>query len=698
MNARDLAIKYLREDANIQNYNAMQIPQQKQQTVAPQQVISTQPQPQNVNAQQQQNTDTQQEVTQQNTDMNIQQQQQNAGIPQQQDISKDWNVDFKPEDVEKNTQLTQEEMNMSIPDFVDSYINNNQTFNGTGNRSEYKSFLCKSSGHLKLIGNGNNDKGLYELLDGCKDAAYSTPTGKALYDTADKLLNDILDKTAAAEQAGTLSESMRLFESNEVNAKDLIFFIKLLRKEDALLSKTSQEEIKKEAENDEIDTKEDVNKEEGNQEESKSELDSSGEKNSILIWPGNPFLSKDEGCMKAIAEAEALFKEKKLVGEQVYIFVPNNGANGNFSASSLQCYLHNKAGLQSAIKSTKEFNVVTSVNTVLHNIQQTIAKNKEIGNKSTGQSAIMSESCSEKKRRLLFEDDFTSGNIKPNVGTTSTAGNNTQNKITLGINSEENFVKIYMAPEMVEFFMPLMEKGAKLFDLLGNEITKKEDAKSTSIENQLDLGKTIFKELLSYKNGMKVKDSGDNKGKININPEKSVKSPTKNLNLGSLKDSIIYSGKRLYEADEQQQEENNQSQQEKPNEQSSNEDNGNDSGDWSWENVRNNKGAKQYLSAVMADAEACEKGLGTEPKKDSFFKRGMAAVLQKYTDAGADAVNLALQTTGLGWLSTFIKKGAEKQDTESNKLKDFLKSKESKTLLMNSGLPEDYVEWEGVTN
>src|SRR5574344_609170 len=372
MNARDLAIKYLREDANIQNYNAMQIPQQKQQTVAPQQVISTQPQPQNVNAQQQQNTDTQQEVTQQNTDMNIQQQQQNAGIPQQQDISKDWNVDFKPEDVEKNTQLTQEEMNMSIPDFVDSYINNNQTFNGTGNRSEYKSFLCKSSGHLKLIGNGNNDKGLYELLDGCKDAAYSTPTGKALYDTADKLLNDILDKTAAAEQAGTLSESMRLFESNEVNAKDLIFFIKLLRKEDALLSKTSQEEIKKEAENDEIDTKEDVNKE--------------------------------EGYMKAIAEAEALFKEKKLVGEQVYIFVPNNGANGNFSASSLQCYLHNKAGLQSAIKSTKEFNVVTSVNTVLHNIQQTIAKNKEIVNKSTGQSAIMSESCSEKKRRLLFED------------------------------------------------------------------------------------------------------------------------------------------------------------------------------------------------------------------------------------------------------------------------------------------------------
>ena len=129
------------------------------------------------------------------------------------------------------------------------------------------------------------------------------------------------------------------------------------------------------------------------------------------------------------------------------------------------------------------------------------------------------------------------------------------------------------------------------------------------------------------------------------------------------------------------------------------------SGDWSWENIKVNQGAKQYLSRLYGSVEAIKKGLddGGNPSMISRIGKRIASEIGKtFGSALTDGADLMMQGFGLGWMMPLIKAGIEEfQKENDNKqyegIEAWVRDPSFAKISQYFGNPKDFIEGSGGT-
>lgn len=129
--------------------------------------------------------------------------------------------------------------------------------------------------------------------------------------------------------------------------------------------------------------------------------------------------------------------------------------------------------------------------------------------------------------------------------------------------------------------------------------------------------------------------------------------------------------------------------------------------DWSWESIKANSGAKQYITKVFSAVEAIKDGLddGGNPSMASRVMKQVAAEVGKEWGAAlTDGADLMMQGIGLGWMMPLIKAGIDKRREEASKheyegLEALVRSTEFQTIANKYfGNQRDFIESESANN
>jgi len=92
--------------------------------------------------------------------------------------------------------------------------------------------------------------------------------------------------------------------------------------------------------------------------------------------------------------------------------------------------------------------------------------------------------------------------------------------------------------------------------------------------------------------------------------------------------------------------------------------------DWSWESIKANSGAKQYITRLFSAVEAIKDGLddGGNPSMASrVMKQVVTEVGKEWGAALTDGADFMMQGIGLGWMMPLIKAGIDKRREEAGK-------------------------------
>lgn len=124
------------------------------------------------------------------------------------------------------------------------------------------------------------------------------------------------------------------------------------------------------------------------------------------------------------------------------------------------------------------------------------------------------------------------------------------------------------------------------------------------------------------------------------------------------------------------------------------------SGDWSWESLKVNQGAKQYLSRLYGSVEAIKEGLddGGNPSMVSRIGKRIASEIGKtFGSALTDGADLMMQGFGLGWMMPLIKAGIEEfQKENDNKqyegIEAWVRDPSFAKISQYFGNPKDFIE------
>lgn len=124
---------------------------------------------------------------------------------------------------------------------------------------------------------------------------------------------------------------------------------------------------------------------------------------------------------------------------------------------------------------------------------------------------------------------------------------------------------------------------------------------------------------------------------------------------------------------------------------------------WTWEEVKGNKAAQQYITAVFTDIKACKNRVlqkdGIAKKAGNICKGIKDEITKQWGTFFGAAFKGVAQLSGYGFVANIIQKGLEelnkeKEDKEGdNFFKQFFNSKYSSTLKKCAGNINDFIEW-----
>ena len=124
---------------------------------------------------------------------------------------------------------------------------------------------------------------------------------------------------------------------------------------------------------------------------------------------------------------------------------------------------------------------------------------------------------------------------------------------------------------------------------------------------------------------------------------------------------------------------------------------------WTWEEIKGNKAAQQYITAVFTDIKACKNRVlqkdGVAKKAGNICKGIKDDITKQWGTFFGAAFKSVAQLSGLGFVANIIQKGLEelnkeKEDKEGdNFFKQFFNSKYSSTLKKCAGNINDFIEW-----
>ena len=124
---------------------------------------------------------------------------------------------------------------------------------------------------------------------------------------------------------------------------------------------------------------------------------------------------------------------------------------------------------------------------------------------------------------------------------------------------------------------------------------------------------------------------------------------------------------------------------------------------WTWEEIKGNKAAQQYITAVFTDIKACKNRVlqkdGVAKKARNVCKGIKDEITKQWGTFFGAAFKGVAQLSGFGFVANIIQKGLEelnkeKEDKEGdNFFKQFFNSKYSSTLKKCAGNINDFIEW-----
>ncbi|MBR6610825.1 MAG: hypothetical protein IKK93_01110 [Campylobacter sp.] len=124
---------------------------------------------------------------------------------------------------------------------------------------------------------------------------------------------------------------------------------------------------------------------------------------------------------------------------------------------------------------------------------------------------------------------------------------------------------------------------------------------------------------------------------------------------------------------------------------------------WTWEEVKGNKAAQQYITAVFTDIKSCKNRVlqkdGPAKKAKNICKNVKDEIIKQWGTFFGAAFKSVAQLSGYGFVANIIQKGLEELNKEKedknndNFFKQFFNSKYSDTLKKCAGNIDDFIEW-----
>ena len=333
--------------------------------------------------------------------------------------------------------------------------------------------------------------------------------------------------------------------------------------------------------------------------------------NNFIIFPLNPFLPGSNDFNTIDAEL------KKYQDCFPIVMLSDQGADGAFDVFSFVSYKNHKSGLSTKFN---KYATLTSFKTFT----------KVILNNLSVQESTNNNINSPRNKTL---DKI----LKEAEGQEVTVGNNPNSRQNVktefkGVSFANGF-KIVATSD----YLAKMGPNSEFSQILKINWTDNTHGKilgkinitleqfNANVNNIRNDGKTVFNSILEYVNGKKS-GSASKRGTDDT-------ATSQRINESKLKEA------------------------------------GGQQADWSWESLKINMGAKEYLDRLFSSVQSIKKGLddGGNPNLCSRITKNVLAQIGKSWGAALmDAGDLGLEGIGLGWMLPLVKAGIEEFDKEKN--------------------------------
>lgn len=399
---------------------------------------------------------------------------------------------------------------------------------------------------------------------------------------------------------------------------------------------------------------------------------------SFFIFPANPFLPGVDDFKNIIDSMASQCK-----GSFPIVMISDQGADGAFDVHCFDSFKSHKLGASSEFK---KHCVLTSFKTfakiILDKSAITTEQKSEPGQSISNQKLLTGPKNESTKREkclgLLLNEAETQevqsvaqNNQRKNIKSDGFANANFNNGFTIIVPSSY-IEKLHTGSEFSNM-LGIKWTGNKNGSYTGNitKISGNPPITVKSIDYNLDAlraaGTTVFKSILEYVNGKKSGSA-------------SLRGTNDTIKSQQMNESY------LREADEKLQQNDNDS-----------------NFDWSWENIKINMGAKEYLDRLFASVTDIKNGLddGGNPSLISrVAKQTLATVASKWAAAFTDAADLGLEGIGLGWMMPLIKSGLdelkkEKPNKKYEGIEAWVRDPSFKEISKYFGSPKDFIEGAG---
>lgn len=428
--------------------------------------------------------------------------------------------------------------------------------------------------------------------------------------------------------------------------------------------------------------------------------------NIYVIWPLNPFLP-------GVSETEKLIGEIKGLGNSLNIITTciNKGGDGHFDMGSLIAFKYHSLGASISNINTSNEKTVTSWDSLAKDLVDT-----NINNNKKPQQKENYIGRNKKLDFILHEANDANFQTEGKGDAATSAGASSRGSGLSGIVDTSKII-IYCTPSV-----KAQIDGSNFHKILQDAgITLKEgtNIKTFSTDNT-EIGKAgteIFQMLLNYSNGTKGGSAGKRNTKDTIASQKVNESvlheadtmtalSTQVASNPAVANGTITNRGTTSPANRGSSEVannsngNNNGNNDKNNSSSSSNGGGNSGGDWSWESIKANQGAKDFISNLNGAVGAVKKGLDDGGNPSMFTriaKNEMAEIAKPLAAAATDAADLMLEGLGLGFIMPLVKSGIEefKKEKDNKKyegLEALVRDSNFQKLTHYFGDPKQFIE------
>ena len=456
-------------------------------------------------------------------------------------------------------------------------------------------------------------------------------------------------------------------------------------------------------------TEEQENKNETEGQEKKPKEPEVQKSNIYVIWPLNPFLP-------GVSETEKLIGEMKGLGNSLNIITTciNKGGDGHFDMGSLSAFKYHSLGASISNINTSNEKTVTS--------WDSLAKDLVDNNINNNKKPPQRENYIGRNKKLDFilnEANDANFQTEGKGDATTNAGTSSRGSGLDGI-VDTSKITIYCTPSV-----KAQIDGSNFHKILQDAgITLKEgtNIKTFSTDNT-EIGKAgteIFQMLLNYSNGTKGGSAGKRNTKDTIASQKVNESVLHEADTMTALSTQIASNPAVANgtvanrgttspanrgssevANNSNGNNNGNNDNNKNNSSSSSNGGGNSgSGDWSWESIKANQGAKDFISSLNGAVGAVKKGLDDGGNPSMFTriaKNEMAEIAKPLAAAATDAADFMLEGLGLGFIMPLVKSGIEefKKEKDNKKyegLEALIRDSNFQKLTHYFGDPKQFIE------